>query len=293
MKIHNYTGPVTHVSQVSLQGLSFRCLKGYLLLSPVKLHLGIPRSCRPYIFYFKFLFAFLVFTCYFLLWDKHKVLAQDMTSQNFKIQQGNFNMTSGNKESANFKLADVVGQTAAGIFISKGYIINAGFLNGAAGDLFTFSIDPHTINFETLSPDTFTERVIHISISNGNATGFSVRVAENKPLSTSVGAQIPDTSCDSPTAPCTTGQASLWSHTTTYGFGYQVAGRTVAADFSKENYFRPFPATIRNEQPALIMLTQAKKIVDQSKMTLRVNTASKQPVGQYKNILQFTALIGI
>lgn len=236
---------------------------------------------------------FLIFAlCTFNL-GQREALAQDMSSQNFKLQQGNFNMTSGNKASANFRLSDVLGQTAAGVFNSKGFILNAGFLNGAAGDVFTFSIDPQTIDFGSLTANTIVDKIIHISVSNGNTHGFSVHVAENTPLKTTVGAEITDTTCDSPTSPCTQTQASIWESIETYGFGYRITGRNTPADFVKEAYFRPFPSVSRNEQPALLMLTQATKVVEQAKLTLRLNVSPKQSVGQYKNILQFSALVGI
>lgn len=224
---------------------------------------------------------------------QREALAQDMSSQNFMIQQGNFNMTSGNKESANFKLSDVVGQTAAGIFNSKGYIINAGFLNGAAGDTFSFSVDPAIIDFGSLTANTFVDKIVHISVANGNTAGFSIRVVQNNPLATSLSAYIPDTICDNSTSPCTQSQASVWSSNSTYGFGYRVLGNNTPSDFAKDNSFRPFPAISRNEQPTLIMFSQSPKAVEQANMTLRINISNKQPVGQYKNKLHFTALVGI
>src|SRR3990167_8306802 len=75
----------------------------------------------------------------------NSIFAQDMSSQNFIIQGGNFNITSGNKSSTNFRLADVVGQTAANTFASKGYIIQAGFLNSAQAQALSFTVSPSLI----------------------------------------------------------------------------------------------------------------------------------------------------
>ena len=222
------------------------------------------------------------------------VLAQEMNSENFKIQGGNFNMTSGNKTSQNFKLSDVVGQTAAGLFTSKGYIINAGFLNAAAGAFFTFTVSPPVVDFGTLLPNTPVEKQILITIANGDVPGYQVKVSENQPLATLVGAEIPDTACDSGTGnPCTKAQASLWTGSGTYGFGYHLTGKTVPTDFEKEGYYRPFPATRRNEPHILIMESKARKVADTATMTVRVNVSPNQPVGQYRNVLSFTALAGI
>ena len=53
--------------------------------------------------------SFLFFTLHF-----DTANAQEMSSQNFKVQGGNFSITSGSKASENFRLTDLVGQTAAG-----------------------------------------------------------------------------------------------------------------------------------------------------------------------------------
>ncbi|MBM3283681.1 hypothetical protein FJY90_05565 [Candidatus Gottesmanbacteria bacterium] len=221
-----------------------------------------------------------------------KVLAQEMKSQNFKIQQGNFNITSGNKASTNFKLSDVVGQTAAVLFSSKGYLIQSGYLNGAMGEVFSFSVIPVAVDFGDLSPNTPVEKTIKLTISNGNVPGYTVKVSANQPLSTSVGAEIVDTVCDGP-AVCSAAAAAAWVKNTSYGFGYRIVGKTVPADFAKEGFFRPFPAIRRNEQPMTVMQTQAKKVTDQATVTLKVNVGPNQPVGQYRNTVSFTAMAGI
>lgn len=220
--------------------------------------------------------------------------AQDMSSQNYKLDGGNFNMTSGNKSSTNFKLSDVVGQTAAGIFASKGYIIQAGFLNGAAGETFSFSVIPSLADFGELTPNNPVEKTLRITISNGNATGYSVRASENQPLSTLAGAQITDTVCNSGITPCTINQTARWNQNTAYGFGFHMTGRTVPKDFTQaDTLFRPFAATARNESPIVIMQSEAKKVVDQATMTLRLNIGPNQAVGQYRNVLSFSALVGV
>lgn len=221
------------------------------------------------------------------------VRAQEMSSQNYRLEGGNFNMTSGNKASKNFKLSDVVGQTAANIFVSKGYIIQTGFLNTAAGAPFSFSVSPTVVDFGILSPNMPIDKELRISIANGNATGYSVKVAQNQPLSTTVAAEIPDTVCDLESTSCGKTAASLWKQTRSYGFGYRMSGKTVSRDFLKDFYYRPFAATRGNEQPALIMESHAKKVVDQSTMTLRLIVGPNQPVGQYRNVITFTAMVGI
>ncbi len=217
--------------------------------------------------------------------------AQEMESQNFRIQGGNFNMTSGSKNSQNYKLSDVVGQTAAGLFASKGFLINAGFINVPLS-VFAFSVSPTVVDFRELFPNVPVEKILQLTVSNGDSAGYTVTVAENQPLSTSAGAEIPDTACE-PEKICTTAQASSWNKNTSYGFGYHLMGRTIPTDFQNENFYRSFPATRRGETPSLVMQSQAKKVTDTAVMTLRLVIGPNQPVGRYKNVLSFTALAGI
>lgn len=203
-------------------------------------------------------------------------------------------MTSGSKESAKFKLSDVVGQTSAATFAAKGYVIQSGFLNAAAGDTFLFTVSPVLVDFGQIYPENFVERKVKITIGNGNTHGYNVKVAQNEPLSTSLGAQIPDTACDAlKDSVCTPVGSAKWKEITSYGLGYQMSGNTVPKDFSKNDGYRPFAALTRNEKSVTIMESTAKKTVDQAAMNLRVNIAKQQPVGIYRNTINFTAIAGI
>ncbi len=202
-------------------------------------------------------------------------------------------MTSGNKASQNFKLSDVVGQTASSLFTSKGYIIQSGFLNTAAGAVFSLSIYPTVVDFGTLIPNTPLEKTLQITVSNGDVPGYNISVAEDHELSTLAAATIANTSCNRANQPCTVNKASRWDDAGIYGFGYNLVGNTVARDFTDKSYFRPFANLSQKESPAQIMISQQRKVIDQSVMTLKLNISSDQSVGQYRNTLNFTAVAGI
>ncbi|OGG00447.1 hypothetical protein A2Y99_05125 [Candidatus Gottesmanbacteria bacterium RBG_13_37_7] len=220
--------------------------------------------------------------------------AQNMSSENFHLQGGNLNITSGNKSSENFKLSDVVGQTAAGMFVSKGYTMQAGFLNSVAASRFSLTVIPLSVDFGSLSPNTITDRDVTVIVSTGESPGYRVWAIENHPLSTLSQAEIPDTTCDGVNNNiCTITKASVWTKNTTYGFGYRMKGNMVPSDFNSEEFFRPFPSQIKNDDQTLIMQSQAAKITDQAIMNLRVNVGPDQSVGQYRNEIIFSALAGI
>lgn len=218
--------------------------------------------------------------------------AQEMSSETFLINGGNFNMTSGHKGSENFKLADVVGQAAAQIFTSKGFIINAGFLNAAGGEYFGFTVSPKVLDFGNMSPNIPLEKTLTLTVVTGSIPGYSVTVAEDHPLRTLVEAEIPDTLCNSD-SPCAPNQSGVWTGTEKAGFGYRMKGKGVTKDFADATHFRPFPAINQNERAALVMQSKAKRVTDTSNMIVKVLVDQNQPVGQYKNSLKFTALIGL
>lgn len=222
------------------------------------------------------------------------LLAQTMSSENFQIQGGNFNMTAGTKESDKYRLQDVVGQTAAGIFNSKGYIIQAGFLNSATEAFFSLTVSPVLVDFGSLIANNPVERSVKITVTNGSVPGYNVWVIENHPLSTTTEAQIPNTACDlDQKHPCTYLQAGSWKDISSYGLGYGLEGRTIPQGFTSIDFYRPFPAVNQGEKPVLIMSSTQEKATDQAKMTLKVNISPNQPVGQYSNIINFSAAAGI
>lgn len=242
-------------------------------------------------------FYLLLSTSYFLLSTfyllPNKINAQEMSSPNFRLQGGNLNMTSGNKASQNFKLSDVVGQTASSLFSSKGYLIQSGFLNSAAGQLFSLSIYPAVVDFGTLIPNSPVEKTLQITISNGDVPGYSISVAQDHELSTGAQATIANTSCNQTNQPCTVNKALRWDDAGIFGFGYNLAGNSVARDFTDKSFYRPFANLLLKESPAQIMVSRQKKVIDQSVMTLKLNISSDQAVGQYRNTLSFTAVAGI
>lgn len=223
----------------------------------------------------------------------NKANAQEMSSQNFKVQGGNFSITSGNKASENFRLTDLVGQTAAGQFASKGYIIQSGFADRASGQELTFSLSPSVVNFGNLTASQPVEKTVVLTIANSDIPGYTVQVSENQPLSTLAAATIVDTRCDATPTPCTALNPAAWVKNITYGFGYRMDGPTAPDSFAGKDLYAPFSVAMRNEQPVTVLASKAAKVRDQAVMTFKLNVDANQPVGQYRNIISFIALTGI
>lgn len=221
-----------------------------------------------------------------LLVSSAPVYAETMLSPNFKIRFGNFNITSGTKSSASYSLTDTVGQTAAGQFDSAGYTVKAGFQYMYTLYDFTFMISDLTIDFGTLSPNTFSTASNILTVSTPGQ-GYSVTAHETERLKRSGSSvYIPDTSCNSG---CTETSAAVWTSTSSLGFGYNVAGTDKSADFVDTTYFRPFPDVSLGDSPATI-LSASESVRDRAAtVTYKVNIGPTQAAGGYETGIIYIA----
>ena len=201
-------------------------------------------------------------------------------------------MTSGEKNSANFKLNDIVGETATGKFASEGYVITTGLPYLAGVSCFTFSLSTTKIDFGDLTPNHPAVQSAQIIVQNGLNHGYEVFAGELKPLTSQGQATIPDTSCDSDKTACTPAKALPWTRSDRFGFGFGMVGKGITVDFADSSYFRPFANLAKSETPAIIMESQAHKITHQATINYKVNVSSSEPVGQYQNTISFIAVPG-
>lgn len=227
------------------------------------------------------LFAvFLLSTFYFILSTpiSEKAGAETMNSNNYTIRTGNFNITSGLKSSATYSLTDTVGQTVASYFSSTGYHVRAGFQYLYTLYNFSFSISDLSINL-SLTPNFFSTDS-HNLVVTAPGQGYSVSVYETEKLKLSGGTDtIPDTTCDSGT--CTETSAGVWSTASNNGFGYNLTGNDISADFTNSNYFRPFPDYSLGENPATIMSSVEAGKNRTATVTYKLSPSGSQASGTY------------
>ena len=236
----------------------------------------------------KLMFAIIALALFMFL--KSTTRAEDLSSDNYRIQLPNINMTSGRKTSPGYTLTDTVGQTAPGEYQSTGYIVKAGFQYLHSIIPFSFEISDISVDFGTLTPETPSTQTITLTVSSGGAGGYQVTAYENHPLKKQeTGETIPDTSCDGGANTCTETSAKPWTQSTAYGFGYNMQGNDIPSDFLDSTYFRPFPDASQSENPAIVMSSSNVGAGRQATMTLKVNISSTQAAGRYQNIINFVA----
>jgi len=233
---------------------------------------------------------FFVFCALFLSEAKAQ---SSLKSTNYEITLPNLNMVGGNTTSPGYKMGVTGGQTAPGLYTSTGYKIKAGFQYIHSIIPFSFKLSVIALNFGTLNPEVLTNnQSLTLTVNSGSAGGYQVKVQENDPLTSTALSNIPDTTCDT-TDTCTQTDAGTWTQTTTYGFGYNMAGTDVPSEFSGSKY-KNFPDTPA-ESPVKIMgktPVEGHQAGKNKTATLnaRINISNVQAAGTYRNILTFTAI---
>ncbi len=212
-----------------------------------------------------------------------------MESSRFQIKGGNVNSAAGNKASEGYKLSDTIGQLAAGEFSSTGYVVKAGFQYIHSIIPFRFSVSNINIPLGTLAPNISSTATTNLTVYFGGAGQYQVTAIEEGPLKTLSANSIPDTNCDTGGDTCTESLAKSWTSSTAYGFGYNMSGDDIPADFISTSYYRPFPNRTAAESPTVIMSSVNVGKNRQSTMTFKANISPIQPAGSYQTIINFVA----
>jgi hypothetical protein len=235
----------------------------------------------------KILFFSIVLLLFFCIIDYSNVLAQErVESANYRIVFPNFNSGAGIPTSTNYSLNTTLGQNAPGLFTSSGYRVKAGFQYINSIIPFSFSISDIQKNFGTLTPNSPSTTTSTLTVSAGGAGGYLVKASENNPLSNGTD-NIIDTLCDTS---CSETLAASWTSTSKYGFGFNMSGDDVPADFVNSNYYRQFADRSNSETQQTIMSSNNVGRQRTATITYKVNVSDVQPSGIYQNVITFTAV---
>jgi hypothetical protein len=246
----------------------------------------------------KFLLFFLILTSYHFILNT-PLLAQHFSSDNYVIDWGNFNITSGNKTSGTYRLSDTVGQIAPGTYQKTGVLLKSGFQYIYDTFItFSFSINNLDIDFGILTPGIASTAVSTITISTPSGHGYQISSQESRPLSLENGITIPDTACD---FPCNESGSNVWTNPSTYGFGFNALGINssgvvnnvgTSSYFTDSSYFRQFAdiTTSPAETPQIFMSGNSPVKNQQAVITYKVNISPVQSEGTYHNYIVYTAV---
>lgn len=219
-----------------------------------------------------------------------RVLADNLESSSYKIQMGTINIGGNSETSDNYKIGTSLGQTAANEFSSSGYIVKAGFQYIHSIIPFRFSLSSTNINLGTLTPNTPSTASTTLTVYFGAAGQYLVTATEEGPLQTLNGADsIADTSCNGGANTCNENTSKVWNSSSAYGFGYNISGNDVPADFVNATYYRPFPNRLASESPVTVMSSTNVGKNRQSTMTFKANISNLQEAGTYQTVIKFVA----
>jgi len=239
---------------------------------------------------FSLLLILIVFFC-----SIAAVKADNMSSNSYYLQFGNFNMGSGEFDTGSqFGLTYTLGGTAIGPFGQYGtsqYFIGSGFQYIYQIRQFSFSISKLTIDFGELTAGICANDSHTLTINTGSAGGYQIYVFENRPLTHAnvPSEQIPNTSCNTG---CTKSSAGIWDNPSYDGFGYNILGDNVASDFINSNYFRPFADNSLGEDMEMIMSSSNVAFDETATMTYQAVPSVEQAAGDYQTYVVFVAVPG-
>lgn len=217
------------------------------------------------------------------------IQAEELTSESYVIQFSNLNTTSGEKTSSSYNLTDTVGQTAAGPFSGGSYFVGAGFQYIYPLGAFTFVISDVTIDLGELTVGTHSSATNTLTVTATGAGGYTVYAYETHPMQHTNGVdQIADTTCDAGTCDETTAQ--VWTNQSISGFGFNLTGDDIAADFVDSTYFRQFADNSAAETTQSIMSSTEVGVDRQATATYKIGIESDTPAGDYETQIVFTAV---
>ncbi len=230
--------------------------------------------------------------CLIYLQHPAQVLADRLESNSYIIQFGNFNVTSGEKSNANFKVTDTVGQTADGPFSNSNYFVGSGFQYIYQIGEFAFSISDLGINFGDLIINNDTTDAHTLTISTRGASGYNVYAYEHHPLRhTADGVStISDTTCDN--NDCDQTAAKIWITQGKYGFGFNISGDDIPADFINTDYYRQFADNSLAESMQPVMSSSSAVTNHQATIKYKVQVGPNQAAGTYQTHIVFVAVPG-
>lgn len=235
------------------------------------------------------------FTTFALFFFAFKLVnAERLESDSYVITFGNFNVTSGEKESASYKVTDTVGQTGAGPYGEYGtstYFVGSGFQYIYQIDTFSFQISKTLINFGELIENTHNTDSHTLTITTKGAGGYSVYAFEEHPLRQQQGSEeIPDTTCDSGT--CSHTAAAVWTNQSIAGFGYNMSGNDIPANFIDNTYFKSFADNESADPMQVVMSSDNIANQRQATVTYKAGIGDYQASGNYETAVVYVAVPG-
>ena len=266
------------------------------------------RFSQVHCFFKTIAISLLIGTMTLICWSRcNSIQAENMQSDSYLIQFGNFNMGSGKFDQGTaYNVSYTLGQSGAGPYGSYGesensyYFIGAGFQYIYQIGEFSFTISDIDIDLGELMPGTHNTGSNVLTISTRGAGGYTIYTYEQYPLAHANGLDfIADTSCDTGYT-CTVTAAKPWMTESIAGFGFNAVGDNVSTDFTTANpvcitdtqCFRPFANVSGGGTMQAIMSSTDIAKDEQATITYKAGIEGDQVAGQYETGIIYVAVPG-
>ena len=158
-------------------------------------------------------------------------------------------------------------------------------------DLSDATVTNTSVDFGTLTADTFTHGCQDLSVGTNASNGYSITSQESDQL-TSSSNTIPDTTCDG--SSCDESAAEPWTTATNYGFGHTcstIDGTACNSAYSTGNSYRQFASIADNETAQELMGNSSTPTVvtEKGRVEYKVSVSNIQPAGTYTNTITYIA----
>ena len=218
------------------------------------------------------------------------VQADSLDSSQYRIRYSNINFGSTDSTSTSYDLSTTAGQLAAQEFSSAGYVVKAGFQYWRNVIPFTFAVSDLSIPLGILTPQIPSTATTQLTVTFGEAGQYQVTASEIGTLRTLDGKNsILDTVCNGGGQTCIETTANVWNSKSTYGFGYNMTGDDIPADFVNSTYYRPFADSTLSEAAAAIMSSTDVTASSVATITFKANISNVQPAGSYQTVIKLMA----
>ena len=221
----------------------------------------------------------------------HHVDAINMDSSQYKIEHGDVLSTS-TAEGAleRYDITTLIDHTALLELKSKGYSLSTGFSSYEGAIPFSFSVSNASIDLGSNLNKKPSQKETTLSVSFGGAGSYTIEAFKAGPLQTlDKKNSIPDTKCNGGNDTCSNGHAALWTKKTG-GFGFTLEGDDVVTDFKNNDYFRPFADINADEEPVVVVKTDAPVHKRDTVFRTKLVPSALQTSGSYSTIITFVAM---
>ena len=162
----------------------------------------------------------------------------------------------------------------------------------AFGDLLDASSDSSSVNFGTLTADTFTHGCQYLSIGTNAANGYGITSQESNYLTSAAPNTITDTLCDG--GSCSEITAQPWATASAnWGFGHTcstIDGTACNAAYSTGNSYRQFArTTTETAQNIMANGSTPTLVTEKGLVEYKISVSNLQPAGVYTNTVTYIA----